>query len=174
MMQLEVADRICGKTQTKDYNSLSITIQYQASCKKLFKVPRTVARRQEAQGHIEEPGRHMRGDRLVGEPIRRSRRERPSKREEMPGGLFQARREGIAHSPRRLPRAREVRRMERGRGGGMAHEGPPVDMGDAADKLVPRVDKAEVRRPHRTADGIRPAIPRLAGLRNVSRRGRSG
>lgn len=42
MMQLEVADRICGKTQTKDYNSLSITIQYQASCKKLFKVPRTV------------------------------------------------------------------------------------------------------------------------------------
>ena len=42
MMQLEVADRLCGSVKTKDYNSLSITIQYQASCKKLFKVPRTV------------------------------------------------------------------------------------------------------------------------------------
>ena len=42
MMQLEVADRLAGKVSTKDYNSLSITIQYQASVKKLFKVPRTV------------------------------------------------------------------------------------------------------------------------------------
>lgn len=42
MMQLEVADRLCGTVKTKDYNSLSITIQYQASVKKLFKVPRTV------------------------------------------------------------------------------------------------------------------------------------
>ena len=42
MMQLEVADRLCGKVSTKEYNSLSITIQYQASVKKLFKVPRTV------------------------------------------------------------------------------------------------------------------------------------
>ena len=42
MMQLEVADRLCGKVSTKDYNSLSITIQYQASVRKLFKVPRTV------------------------------------------------------------------------------------------------------------------------------------
>ena len=42
MMQLEVADRLCGSVKTKDYNSLSITIQYQANVKKLFKVPRTV------------------------------------------------------------------------------------------------------------------------------------
>ena len=42
MMQLEVADRLCGKVSTKEYNSLSIYIQYQASVKKLFKVPRTV------------------------------------------------------------------------------------------------------------------------------------
>ena len=42
MMQLEVADRLAGKVSTKDYNSLSVTIQYQASVKKLFKVPRTV------------------------------------------------------------------------------------------------------------------------------------
>ena len=42
MMQLEVADRLAGKVSTKEYNSLSITIQYQASVKKLFKVPRTV------------------------------------------------------------------------------------------------------------------------------------
>ena len=42
MMQLEVADRLCGKVSTKEYNSLSITIQYQACVKKLFKVPRTV------------------------------------------------------------------------------------------------------------------------------------
>ena len=42
MMQLEVADRLCGSVKTKEYNSLTITIQYQASVKKLFKVPRTV------------------------------------------------------------------------------------------------------------------------------------
>ncbi len=42
MMQLEVADRLCGSVKTKDYNSLSITIQYQANVKRLFKVPRTV------------------------------------------------------------------------------------------------------------------------------------
>lgn len=42
MMQLEVADRICGKASTKQYNSLSIAIQYRANVKKLFKVPKTV------------------------------------------------------------------------------------------------------------------------------------
>ena len=42
MMQLEVADRICGKPQTKDYNALSIAIKYRASATKVCKVPRTV------------------------------------------------------------------------------------------------------------------------------------
>ena len=42
MMQLEVADRICGNVKTKDYNALSIAIQYRALAKKCFKVPRTV------------------------------------------------------------------------------------------------------------------------------------
>lgn len=42
MMQLEVADRICGKPSTKDYNALSIVIGYKAKASKVIKVPRTV------------------------------------------------------------------------------------------------------------------------------------
>lgn len=42
MMQKEVADRICSKVSVKDYNSLSIVIQYRAKCKKLLSVPKTV------------------------------------------------------------------------------------------------------------------------------------
>ena len=42
MMQKEVADRICGKPSTKDYNSLSIAIQYRSEAKKVTNVPRTV------------------------------------------------------------------------------------------------------------------------------------
>lgn len=42
MMQLEVADRICGKPSTKDYNALSIAIGYRAKASKVLKVPRTV------------------------------------------------------------------------------------------------------------------------------------
>lgn len=41
MMQLEVADRICGKPSTKDYNALSIWIEYRASAKKILKVNRS-------------------------------------------------------------------------------------------------------------------------------------
>lgn len=42
MMQEEVADRICGKPKTKDYNALSIAIKYRATSKKAIRVPRTV------------------------------------------------------------------------------------------------------------------------------------
>lgn len=42
MMQLEVADRICGKPKTKEYNALSIMVQYRATATKVLKVPRTV------------------------------------------------------------------------------------------------------------------------------------
>lgn len=42
MMQKEVADRICGKPSTKDYNALSIAIQYRTDAKKVTNVPRTV------------------------------------------------------------------------------------------------------------------------------------
>lgn len=42
MMQLEVALRICGKPQTKDYNALSVMIAYKGIAKKEFNVPRTV------------------------------------------------------------------------------------------------------------------------------------
>lgn len=42
MVQHEVAQRITSKPNTKDYNSLSIAIQYRAETKLLFKVPRTV------------------------------------------------------------------------------------------------------------------------------------
>lgn len=42
MVQLEVASRMASKPNTKDYNSLSIAIQYRAETKILFKVPRTV------------------------------------------------------------------------------------------------------------------------------------
>lgn len=41
MMQLEVADRICGKPQTKDYNALSVMVAYKAIAKKVLFVPRT-------------------------------------------------------------------------------------------------------------------------------------
>lgn len=42
MMQKEVADRICGKPSTKDYNALSIAIQYRTKASKVLNVPRTV------------------------------------------------------------------------------------------------------------------------------------
>ncbi|MDE7094950.1 MAG: 16S rRNA (adenine(1518)-N(6)/adenine(1519)-N(6))-dimethyltransferase RsmA, partial [Anaeroplasmataceae bacterium] len=42
MMQLEVADRICGKPNTKDYNALSVWIEYRAKTTKICKVPRSV------------------------------------------------------------------------------------------------------------------------------------
>ncbi len=42
MMQLEVADRICGKPKTKDYNALSVVVAYRAKATKVLKVPRTV------------------------------------------------------------------------------------------------------------------------------------
>ncbi|MGM9970303.1 MAG: 16S rRNA (adenine(1518)-N(6)/adenine(1519)-N(6))-dimethyltransferase RsmA [Anaeroplasma sp.] len=42
MMQLEVAQRICGNPKTKDYNALSIAIKYRAEATKIFNVPRTV------------------------------------------------------------------------------------------------------------------------------------
>lgn len=38
MVQLEVAQRICGKPKTKDYNALSIVIGYKAKAKKEFNV----------------------------------------------------------------------------------------------------------------------------------------
>ena len=37
-MQKEVAQRICGKPATKDYNSLSVLIQYFTTAKTLFQV----------------------------------------------------------------------------------------------------------------------------------------
>lgn len=42
MMQLEVAQRIASKPNTKDYNALSVVIQYRANTSILFKVPKTV------------------------------------------------------------------------------------------------------------------------------------
>lgn len=42
MTQLEVADRLTSKPSTKDYNSLSIAIQYKTIAKIALKVPRTV------------------------------------------------------------------------------------------------------------------------------------
>ncbi|XMB71538.1 16S rRNA (adenine(1518)-N(6)/adenine(1519)-N(6))-dimethyltransferase RsmA [Mycoplasmatota bacterium WC30] len=42
MMQLEVAKRITSKSNTKDYNALSVIIQHQTNAKYLFKVPKTV------------------------------------------------------------------------------------------------------------------------------------
>lgn len=42
MMQLEVANRICGKPATKEYNALSIWVEYKAIAKKVLNVPRTV------------------------------------------------------------------------------------------------------------------------------------
>ncbi|MDE5546114.1 MAG: 16S rRNA (adenine(1518)-N(6)/adenine(1519)-N(6))-dimethyltransferase RsmA, partial [Anaeroplasmataceae bacterium] len=42
MMQLEVANRICGKPDTKDYNALSVWVEYKAKPTKICKVPRTV------------------------------------------------------------------------------------------------------------------------------------
>lgn len=42
MMQKEVADRICGRPATKDYNALSIAIQYRCAAKKVTNVARTV------------------------------------------------------------------------------------------------------------------------------------
>ena len=42
MMQEEVADRITSKPDVKDYNALSIAVQYRAVATKEFRVPRTV------------------------------------------------------------------------------------------------------------------------------------
>lgn len=41
MVQKEVAQRFTGKPNTKDYNSLSVLIQYRTNAKILFNVPRT-------------------------------------------------------------------------------------------------------------------------------------
>lgn len=40
MMQLEVANRICGNPKTKDYNALSVLMQYYANTFLMIKVPR--------------------------------------------------------------------------------------------------------------------------------------
>ena len=42
MMQEEVANRICSKPDVKDYNALSIAVQYRAVATKEIRVPRTV------------------------------------------------------------------------------------------------------------------------------------
>lgn len=42
MMQLEVANRICGKPDTKEYNALSVWIEYKAKPSKICRVPRDV------------------------------------------------------------------------------------------------------------------------------------
>lgn len=42
MMQEEVADRICSKPAVKDYNALSIAVQYRCKATKEIRVPRTV------------------------------------------------------------------------------------------------------------------------------------
>ncbi len=42
MMQSEVGLRVTSKPSTKDYNALSVVINYRANTKYLFKVPRTV------------------------------------------------------------------------------------------------------------------------------------
>ncbi len=42
MMQLEVADRICGTPNTKDYNALSVWVKYKANASKVCKVSRNV------------------------------------------------------------------------------------------------------------------------------------
>ena len=42
MMQREVADRMCGKTNTKDYNALSVILQYKGKVNMLFPVSKEV------------------------------------------------------------------------------------------------------------------------------------
>ena len=42
MMQDEVADRICALKNIKDYNALSICIQYRASAKKVLNISRSI------------------------------------------------------------------------------------------------------------------------------------
>jgi 16S rRNA (adenine1518-N6/adenine1519-N6)-dimethyltransferase len=42
MIQKEVADRLAASPGTKDYNSLSIAIQYYATAETMIKVPKTV------------------------------------------------------------------------------------------------------------------------------------
>lgn len=42
MMQKEVADRICSNPAIKDYNALSISVQYRCSAKKVLAIPRTI------------------------------------------------------------------------------------------------------------------------------------
>ncbi len=42
MMQQEVANRLTSKPSTKDYNSLSVVIQYKCNTKKILNVPRSV------------------------------------------------------------------------------------------------------------------------------------
>lgn len=42
MMQEEVADRICSRPDVKDYNSLSVLIQYKASAKKALRISRNI------------------------------------------------------------------------------------------------------------------------------------
>lgn len=42
MMQSEVAERVTSRPDTKDYNALTVVINYRAETKTLFQVPRTV------------------------------------------------------------------------------------------------------------------------------------
>lgn len=42
MMQLEVADRLCSKPDVKDYNALSVYIQYRAKAKKVLNISRHI------------------------------------------------------------------------------------------------------------------------------------
>ncbi|MCR5786849.1 MAG: 16S rRNA (adenine(1518)-N(6)/adenine(1519)-N(6))-dimethyltransferase RsmA [Acholeplasmatales bacterium] len=42
MMQEEVADRICSKPSVKDYNSLSVCIQYRAHASKVLRISRNI------------------------------------------------------------------------------------------------------------------------------------
>ena len=42
MMQKEVADRICSKPAVKDYNALSVLVQYRCNAKKVLSIPRTI------------------------------------------------------------------------------------------------------------------------------------
>lgn len=42
MMQKEVADRFSAKVSTKDYNALSVIVQYQYEVKTIMKIPKTI------------------------------------------------------------------------------------------------------------------------------------
>ncbi len=42
MVQKEVGDRLCSKPSVKDYNALSVAVQYRCSCKKVISIPKTI------------------------------------------------------------------------------------------------------------------------------------